>query len=250
MKLSLAYLLATDVVEALLVRGSLPLDSLTFDKIISKTKYTLVKFDTAYPFGDLHDEFKQVAKFAAQNPDLLVAEVNINEYGDQENQDLAQTYGVKIEDYPVYKLFRGSSDPTAALTFDGTVKKRTQVLSFLKQNGVYVGLPTCIERFDELAADFMKSEKKGEKQEIQEKAQAAADKISDKLEKYHAETYVKIMKKILEQGEDFISKEEARISKGLNDKSITKEAKVGMKSRENIIQSFKYPTPFRRHDEL
>ena len=87
-----------------------------------------------------------MAKFAAQNPDLLVAEVNINEYGDQENQDLAQTYGVKIEDYPVYKLFRGSSDPTAALTFDGTVKKRTQVLSFLKQNGVYVGLPTCIER--------------------------------------------------------------------------------------------------------
>ena len=37
--------------------------------------------------------------------------------------------------------------------------------------------------FDELAADFMKSEKKSEKQEIQEKAQAAADKISDKLEK-------------------------------------------------------------------
>ena len=87
-----------------------------------------------------------MAKFAAQNPDLLVAEVNINEYGDQENQDLAQIYQIEKEDFPVYKLFRGSTDPEKALSFDGSVKKRTQVLSFLKQNGVYVGLPTCIER--------------------------------------------------------------------------------------------------------
>ena len=43
MKLSLACLLALDAVDALLVRGSLPLDSLTFEKIITKTKYTLVK---------------------------------------------------------------------------------------------------------------------------------------------------------------------------------------------------------------
>ena len=64
--------------HALLVRGSLPLDSLTFDKIIRKTKYTLIKFDTAYPFGDLHDEYKEVAEFAAANPDLICAEVNIN----------------------------------------------------------------------------------------------------------------------------------------------------------------------------
>lgn len=171
MKLCLASLLATDAVNALLVQGSLPLDSLTFEKIITKTKYTLVKegmthwetvscfltvrvelvsihpkFDTAYPFGDLHDEFKQVAKFAAQNPDLIVAEVNINEYGDQENQDLAKIYGIEKEDFPVYKLFRGSPNPEEALPFEGAVKKRTQVLSFLKQNGVYVGLPTCIER--------------------------------------------------------------------------------------------------------
>merc|ERR1719276_7240 len=250
MKLCLASLLATDAVNALLVQGSLPLDSLTFEKIITKTKYTLVKFDTAYPFGDLHDEFKQVAKFAAQNPDLIVAEVNINEYGDQENQDLAKIYGIEKEDFPVYKLFRGSPNPEEALPFDGTVKKRTEVLSFLKQNGVYVGLPTCIERFDELAAEFMNASTKEEKEQIQKKAQTAADKIEEKLEKYHAETYVKIMKKLIEKGEEYIAKEEERITKGLNDKSIKKEAKIGMKSRENILQSFKYLSPFKKHDEL
>ena len=64
--------------NALLVRGSIPLDSLTFEKIIKKTKYTLVKFDTAYPFGDLHDEYKEVAEYSAANPELVCAEVNIN----------------------------------------------------------------------------------------------------------------------------------------------------------------------------
>ncbi|CBY12622.1 unnamed protein product [Oikopleura dioica] len=250
MKLCLASLLATDAVNALLVQGSLPLDSLTFEKIITKTKYTLVKFDTAYPFGDLHDEFKQVAKFAAQNPDLIVAEVNINEYGDQENQDLAKIYGIEKEDFPVYKLFRGSTNPDDSLPFEGAIKKRTQVLSFLKQNGVYVGLPTCIERFDELAAEFMNASSKDEKEQVQKKAQAAADRIEDKLEKYHAETYVKIMKKLIENGKEFIAKEEERITKGLSDKSIKKEAKIGMKSRENILQSFKYLSPFKKHDEL
>lgn len=39
--------------------------------------------------------------------------------------------------------------------------------------------------------------------------------------------------------------------KGLLDKSIKQEAKVGMKSRQNILQSFKFPTPYRRlRDEL
>ena len=41
--------------------------------------------------------------------------------------------------------------------------------------------------FDEFAADFMKSEKKDEKKEIQEKAQAAADNITDKLEKVESD---------------------------------------------------------------
>ena len=33
-------------------------------------------------------------------------------------------------------------------------------MAWLKQNGVYVGLPTCIELFDDLAHDFVTSENK------------------------------------------------------------------------------------------
>ena len=63
------------------MRGSLPLDALTFEKIIRNHEYVLVKFDTAYPFGDLHDEWKDIARYSARNYDLVAAEVNINEYG-------------------------------------------------------------------------------------------------------------------------------------------------------------------------
>ena len=42
-------------------------------------EYVLVKFDTAYPFGDLHDEWKDIAKFSARNTELIAAEININQ---------------------------------------------------------------------------------------------------------------------------------------------------------------------------
>ena len=65
--------------HGLLVRGSLPLDALTFEKVVTSHEYVLVKFDTAYPFGDLHDEWKDIAKFSARNTELIAAEININQ---------------------------------------------------------------------------------------------------------------------------------------------------------------------------
>jgi len=70
------------------------------------------------------------------------------------------------------------------------------------------------------------------------------------IQKY-AETYQKIMKKIIEKGDDFVKTETARIEKNLEDKSIKEEVKIGMKSRKNILESFKYPTAHKRLiDEL
>ena len=69
--------------------------------------------------------------------------------------------------------------------------------------------------------------------------------------KKYAETYLKIMKKIIEKGDDFVKTETARIEKNLEDKSIKEEVKIGMKSRKNILESFKYPTAHKRLiDEL
>ena len=54
---------------------------------------------------------------------------------------------------------------------------------FLKKNGVYVGLPTCIERFDEFAADFMTVETDPERKKIVSNADAESSKITDKLKR-------------------------------------------------------------------
>lgn len=234
-------------VRSLLVRGSLPLDSLTFEKVIRNHEWVLVKFDTAYPFGDLHDEWKDVARYSARNIDLIAAEVNINEYGDRENQDIGFKFDISKEDYPVYKLFNRDPMPTASIPYEGEGKTRRDILAWMKQNGVYVGLPTCIEVFDDLAHKFIKNEAK--RSSTISLAENEASKIENETKRKYAEVYVKVMKRIQEKGIKWVDSELRRIEKNLEDKSIKDDLKTNMRSRQNILESFKFPTP-PRHDEL
>ena len=46
---------------AQVLEGLLPLDMISFDKIVSKFEYSLIKFDTGYPTGDKHKTFGKLA---------------------------------------------------------------------------------------------------------------------------------------------------------------------------------------------
>lgn len=48
--------------------GCVELDKLTFDKIVKRFRYTLVKFDVAFPYGEKHEAF---TNFATQNTEAI-----------------------------------------------------------------------------------------------------------------------------------------------------------------------------------
>lgn len=62
-------------------KGCVELDSLTFDKMLNKFEYSLIKFDISYPYGPKHDAYETFATDAASQSELLVGIVGVKDYG-------------------------------------------------------------------------------------------------------------------------------------------------------------------------
>ncbi|KAG8233421.1 hypothetical protein J437_LFUL013415 [Ladona fulva] len=235
---------ALSISEAINCKGCVPLDSYTFDKIIAKFKASVIKFDVAYPYGPKHDEYAKVSESAFTIPDLLVGEVGVKDYGDQENSDLAERYKVSKEDFPVIKLFvEGKTDP---FTFSPATSEEftaDNIKKFIRStSGIYIGLPGCLEDFDRLVTTFVAETDEKLKRKVLREAEDLWDKAKGKSEQRAAETYVKLMRKMLEKGPDFVDTEVKRVE-GIIKGKVSKEKKEEMQYRINILQSF-------RRDEL
>jgi endoplasmic reticulum protein 29 len=137
-------------------RGCIDLDDLTYDKLLNKFKWSLVKFDVAFPYGDKHEAYSELAKELAGVDDLMVATVGIKDYGEKDNNELGARYDIKEGDFPVIKLFKnGLTD--APVNF-GQAVTADNLKTFLRQNtGLYIGLAGCLENFDKLAAAFIQA---------------------------------------------------------------------------------------------
>lgn len=146
-------------------KGCVNLDEYNFNKIISRFKVALVKFDMAYPYGENHDVFTKFAEDIADNKNLIVAEVGVKDYGEKENEKLAKKYGIQSKDeFPVMKLFVNGVT-NEAKTFPKIEKWNVEMIrNFVKDNSdIYIGLPGCLERMDQLAGEFVKTDSKEEK---------------------------------------------------------------------------------------
>ncbi|GFT65615.1 endoplasmic reticulum resident protein 29 [Nephila pilipes] len=217
------------------LKGAVSLDSWTFDKMISKFKATLVKFDITYPYGEKEDEYGKVAEAARFSPDLLISEVGIQDYGEQENSDIAERFGVSKDNFPVIKLFvEGKTEP---ISYSGDIRT-DEIKNFIKKHSnVRLVLNKCVPKLDELAEKFMAISNHDERQVILSKAeQIASDLISDE-EKKSSDVYIKMMQKVLERGDGFIASEKERV-KNIKDGKITAVKKEEMQGRLNILQSF------------
>ncbi|XP_029194044.2 endoplasmic reticulum resident protein 29-like [Acropora muricata] len=217
-------------------KGAVPLDTLTFDKVISKHKAVVVKFDKQYAYGEKEDEFKKFAEKSSSQPDLLVAEVGVSEYGEKENDQLRERFNINKEDFPVYKLFK--QNEATPVDFKGEIKA-DELSKFVKTNTrLWIGLPSCVERFDKLAENLLASDSSSYGGII-EKAEKALEETTDEKEKSSGEIYVKIMKKIQEKGVEYVDTETTRVQKLLKDK-ITDKKKELFKKRLDILSSFQY----------
>ncbi|XP_015786819.1 endoplasmic reticulum resident protein 29 [Tetranychus urticae] len=225
--------------SSIALKGSVPLDSLTFDKVVGKFKAAVVKFDIQYPYGEKHDEFGVLANSLKNNDDILVAEVGVQDYGENENQDLADKYGVKKDDFPVVKLFI-SSNLDKPIDFPASEDfKADNLKNFIrKHTGIRMILDKCLGDFDNIASEFMNSEiSKDQQAKLLEKAQSQATKLTKEDDKKSADIYIKLMQKVIERGSKFIESEKVRV-KNIMDGKISKTKKEEMQARLNILASF------------
>nr|XP_053644666.1 endoplasmic reticulum resident protein 29-like [Cherax quadricarinatus] len=231
----LTLFLLLHLTTAINAKGCTPLDSWTFDKIIPKFHAAIVKFDIAYPYGKKHEEYTKLSAAGRGSPELLVAEVGVKDYGDMENMDLAERFGVVKEDFPKVKLFiSGKDDP---LDFEGEFNAEELKKFIRRHSEVYIGLEGCLETFDRIVDRFMITENLVEKKKLLRQAEDEWDKLKSPSDQQIAETYVKIMRKVLEKGGEFIGLEKNRVE-GLMNGRITKEKKEEMQGRLNILKSF------------
>lgn len=217
--------------------GLINLDSVTFNKIVGHTAYdVLVKFDVAYPHGDAEDAFVRfthlIANLSAASS-FLVSTVGIEDYGDKVNQDLADRFNLKTDDFPAFRLWkRGTKEPIA---FKDTVGTDSLSRFISKELGLWIGLPGCLEAFDKFAGGFMELAK--EEQTTRQKQAEEKAGIADASEQQSAKYYARVMQRVIIKGLEFPQKEAIRLEK-LMESKVTDEKKAEMVVRLNILSMY------------
>ena len=245
---ALSYLVLLVIIQSLKTsasncKGCTPLDELNFDKVIKRFDATLVKFDTAYAYGDKHEEFGKVAKDLAEIENILTAEVGIKDYGEKENSALGEKYGVKKADFPALFVFHNNKQTGNIehhkFTDEDDFKADT-IKTFIRQKtGIYLPLPGCMEEFDSLAIRLLTAENAGEKGKVMSEAEKAFLTIpSESTNKVKADIYIKIMRRTVKEGNEFAENEMKRVKKVIKEGKIADAKKESMEKRINVLRSF------------
>jgi len=233
--LSSVVLLAIFTTPVSAVKGAVPLDEYNFDRIISRFETVLVKFDASYPYGEKHEAFRNVAEELKSSQDILIAEVGIKDFGEHDNQKLAERFGIMSKkDWPALRLFIKGEDEPFSLNHN-YIWSVDEIKKFIKEHSnVYLGLEGCIESFDKLAAEFTGS---SAKQAVIARTEKEASSLKSQTDKKSAEIYIKYMKKILEK-EAFVQDETKRLHKIIQEGKVKAEKKHDLQIKSNILSSF------------
>jgi len=144
------------------------------------------------------------------------------------------------------KIYINAYRPVAFLKVSRTENKADEIKKFLiRETGMWIGLPGCVEEFDVLVKEFFKASSDSDKKSILGRARTQADAIADEPKKGRATYYVKTLEKIVEKGNDFVDGELKRVEK-LADGKVSDNKKAQLKEKASILTSFQ----MRQKDEL
>lgn len=177
------------VTIACLLRGSwadslgvVLLDEVIFDKLTSRFPVSIVKFDTAFPYGEKHEQYVSFGR--EQNvlvKDLLIADVHVKDYGEKDNFSLLKRFRINEKQLPTILLFKSSDPPGQWVKYPADKEVTVDNLkNFVRTNTkLYIGLSGCVEEFDRIAGEFMG--------QFQRNEFADMDRLVDQAEKLLAE---------------------------------------------------------------
>ncbi|CAL4251454.1 unnamed protein product, partial [Meganyctiphanes norvegica] len=166
---------------------------------------------------------------------IISLKVGVKDYGDMENMDLQERFGVKKDDFPVVKLFvQGQSEP---IDFEGEFNEDNLKKFIRMHSEVYIGLENCLEKYDRIADKFISTKDEVERKKLLRDAEDEWDILKNPSDRKSAETYVKLMRRMREKGDEYVREEKARIDKLLKEK-VSKEKKSELEGKINILRSF------------
>jgi len=207
-----------------------------FEKIANDpNKNVLVEFYAPWCGHCKHlaPEYEKVAATFKNEPECVVANIDADNY-----KEIAKKHSVT--GFPTIKFFSKSNKggdekydgPREAQDFVNFLNDKCG--TFRKLGGSLNEKAGKVEALDELAAKFVSA--KQEQGTLTKKAEAVVAGLSEKLKKT-ADYYVKVMNRITEKGDDFLTKEKERLSKMLSG-SVTADKADEFTVRLNILSSF------------
>jgi hypothetical protein len=233
------------------MRSVLLLDAVTFPKIVPNANHDIiVLISSKEKFGDYATDSMRTDyfNFALQSQTqgeaadhVIFAQIIVN---GAENRKLAESIGI-AEDFEHPDLFIFPAGSNAAIKHPRDEPFNIAALTrFAAQHSsLKFQLPGTMKKFDEIAADFMRTDPKRQEALILQ-AERELEELVDGGELETAQYYLKVMRKVHDEGLEFVNKEIKRLTRLSNDASKVTKAKARLLSHHiNVLHHFKASIP-------
>ncbi|GFZ44141.1 protein disulfide-isomerase [Saitozyma sp. JCM 24511] len=223
--------------------AAVQLDSSNFaDIALDESKNVLVAFTAPWcgHCKNMKPAYENVARAFLPETDCVVAQMNAD---DEENKPIASEYGVRS--FPTIKFFPKGADKEPVVYSSG--RSEEQFIEFLNEHcgthrsasGLLTETAGKVLPLDKLASNFFTASLP-ERPAILDEAKKYLASLSgvEKKVKDSAAYYVRAMERIVEKGEAWLTKEQARIAGLLASPSLAPTKLDELKIKANILSSF------------